>query len=249
MENEDKYIGLIEKSNINNTKIFKPDYDEQNLDNNRNFQNWKSEIIKNYGNEGIFYKCPNDKIYFYEEGINKIEGICPLCHKEICFFCMKNVSNHICCLKRKFTLMCQAGKINMNKDINDFNDYEQAFIFYFLIPGVNIIFFIGIFLYITFYQLDIHYDKSNNHPDPSTLRCRKIEFCVIVATNGIMSIFLAISFFIYGILFSLIFLIFIIFKKRFCAFLSGFFYKDWEYIYKNFHDLSRRINKILCRRY
>ena len=121
--------------------------------------------------------------------------------------------------------------------MNELNDYEEAFIKYFLIPGVNIIFFIGIFFYITFYDLEIHYDKSNIPPDQSTLRSRKIKACIIIAANGITSIFLAISFFIFGILFSIIFLCIIIFKKEFCIFLIGFFYDDWKYIYKNFHKV------------
>ena len=124
--------------------------------------------------------------------------------------------------------------------MNELNDYKEAFIKYFLIPGVNIIFFLGIFFYITFYNLDIHYDKSNINPDQSTLRSRKIKACIIIVANGITSIFLAISFFIFGILFSIIFLCIIIFKKEYCIFLIAFFYDDWEYIYKNFHKVLFR---------
>ena len=196
-------------------------------------------MIKN-DNNGKFYKCPNDKIYFYEEKIG-IEGNCPLCRKNICLFCMNSISYHNCCLKRKFTLMCEEGKRNLNRKMSDLNDYEEAFIEYFLIPGVNIIFFIGIFFYITFYNLEIHYDKRNIHPDQSTIRYRKIMFCLLIASNGITSIFLAISFFIFGILFSIIFLGIIIFKKKFCIFLIGFFYDEWEYIYKNFHYIFRKL--------
>ena len=120
MENEDKNIGLIEGENINNSNIFKPDYMNQNLDNNINFENWKSSMIKN-GNKGKFYKCPNDKIYFYEEK-NGIVGDCPLCKHNICFFCMNNITSHNCCAKRKFILMCEEGKRNLNRKMSDLND-------------------------------------------------------------------------------------------------------------------------------
>lgn len=243
MENEDKNMGLIEIENMNISNIFKPDYNDQNLDNNRNYQNWKSAMIDKYGNNGKFYKCPNDKIFFYtsnEENRknHENEGKCPLCKKEICFFCMKNASSGYChcCLKKKYFVMCAEGKSNLNEKMSDLGDYEQAFIKFFLIPGVNIIFFIAMFFNMTYYKLAMGYENGYNHPYESFFpnHCSRYSLILI---NGITSIFLGIAFFIYGILFAIIFLSIIIFKKSLCMFLIGFFHEDWVYIYKNFHKV------------
>ena len=153
MENEDKNIGLIQnESEVPNAiNIFKPSYENQKLDNNADFQKWKSSMIKKYGDKGKLYKCPINKIYFYtsdeESGIyHKNEGFCPICKRRICFFCLQfiPIDDYNCCLKRKFREMYKSGIEYCNTNIRDYGDYEERALKYFLIPGVNFIFLIGV---------------------------------------------------------------------------------------------------------
>ena len=245
MENDEKIIGLIENKNIDPylSNTFKPDYDNQNLEMNSEYQKWKSSMFDKYGNEGKIFKCSRDKILFFAPkqnvGNNNINVCrCPLCKKRICFYCSK-ASDHFgnCCLRKKLCDMIKGGKAMSNAQIGDLGDYETAAFTNYLIPGLNIVFFIGIIYNFSFYKLAMK--NNNEYPYETFLHHHKIRFGIILALNSFCAILLAISFIVYGILLSFMFLMFIIFKKSFYMFIIGFCNEDWIYLYKNLHKVCR----------
>ena len=92
MENEniDRNIGRIQNGkNVINSDIFKSNYENQKLDNNPDFQNWKSLMVNKYGDRGKFYECLNNNIYFYasnEDNGHEKEVFCPICKNSACNF-------------------------------------------------------------------------------------------------------------------------------------------------------------------
>jgi len=246
MENEDKNIGLIQNESEvpNPSNVFKYSYENQKLDNNVDFQKWKESMINKYGDRGKIYKCPFNKIYFYtsdeESGIDHMnEGFCPLCKKWICFFCLQLIPRDLynCCLKKKFADMYKSGIKYCNTKIKDYGDYEERALKYFLIPGVNFIFLIGIIFNFSYYKLVIAYEDGNAYGYECFLHQNYLRFSVILAINGITSIFLSIPFFLYTIYASILTLISIIFNQKIFSFFVGAIDEDWSYINRNFHKL------------
>ena len=82
----------------------------------------------------------------------------------------------------------------------------------------------------------IHYE--------SFLHQNYLRFSIILALNGLTSIVLSFIFLIFGIIFSIILVILILFKTNYFMFLIGFFYDDWVYIYKNYHKVLRICGRI-----
>ncbi len=235
MENENKNIGFIQ--NESNENIFKPSFDNQNLSDNPDFQNWNSLMMKKYGDKGKLYKCPNDKIYFYtsdeESGrFHENDGFCPLCKQSICFFCNRFTPHTIanCCMKRKLKEMLMSGKEGLEAKMDDLDFFGRAALFYFLLPGMNLIFFIGIIFNFSYYK----YAMSNGEPYECFLHNNYTRFSIIVAINGITSMFLSFSFFLHGFYISILLLISLLTTKKILFFVIGFFYRDWMYIYKNY---------------
>ena len=244
MENDEKITGLvIGEKNIDSysSNIFKPEYESQNLDNNLDYQKWYSSMINKFNNKGKLYKCSKDNILFYisdeESGNRHInEGFCPICQKTICYFCSKDSGSFFnCCIRKKLCEMYYAGLEMTKEKIGELNDYERAAFTYYLIPGVNITFFIGIIFNLSFYKLSMKY--HNEHGYESFLHQNYTRFGIILALNSFCSLLLAFSFIIYGILLSFIFLMSIIFKKSLYMFIIGFCLEDWIYLYKNFHKV------------
>ena len=239
MENEnlDKNIGLIQKGkNISNLEnIFKPNYENQNLDNNPDFQNWKSLMMNKYGDKSNLYECLYDKIFFYasnEENGHENKALCPLCKNSACNFCSKVIYCSIdnCCMKNKLTKMFISGKEGHKAKMDDLDDYGRAAVFFFLLPGMNIIFFIGMIFNFSFYKCA----RRDGFGYENFLQENYTIFGLVVAINGITSIFLAISFILYGIYISLLLLISLLTKKKALFFAIGFFYEDWNFVYHNY---------------
>ena len=104
---EDK-INLINEQ----LNIFKFDYENQNIENNRDFKIWKDKMKKINKDKIRINKCNDDKICFYvkiNNNFNEYSDFCPICKKEICCFCYQylgsqlNFSRYLrryCCLKR-----------------------------------------------------------------------------------------------------------------------------------------------------
>ena len=249
MENEDKNIGLIQNESEvpNSSNVFKPSYENQKLDNNADYQKWKSSMINKYGDKGKLYKCPIDKIYFYtsdeESGINhKNEGFCPICKRYICFFCLQFVPTgsydlYNCCVKRKLVEMYKSGIEYCNIKIKDYGDYEERALKYFLIPGVNLIFLIGIIFNFSYYKLVYVYENGNPYGNECFLHQNYLRFSWILAINGITSIFLSIPFIVYTVYASILILISIIINQKIFSFFVGVINEDWPYINKNFHKV------------
>ena len=245
MENDEKNAGLlIGNKNIDpySSNIFKPDYDYQNLENNLEYQRWHLSLINKYGNRGKLYKCSKDGILFYipdEKAIRNNfinEGLCPVCKERICYFCSKISDSFFnCCIRKKLSDMYCGGKEMSNSKIKDLNDYEEAAFIYYLIPVINITFFIGIIHNFSFYKFTMK--KYNEHGYESFLHQNYTRFGIILALNSFTSLILAFSFIFYGILLSLIFLMLIVFKKSLYMFIIGFCLEDWIYLYKNFHKV------------
>ena len=66
MENDNKIFNedKVYTSNYELKKVFRFDYEEQNIKNNKEFQKWKYELDKKYGKSIRIYKCGEDKIFF-----------------------------------------------------------------------------------------------------------------------------------------------------------------------------------------
>ena len=151
MENDGKEIMLnTDKNNDNevNIDIFNIDYENQNVENNTNFNQWKESINNKYKGKGNICKCPFENHYFYGEE-KEYNILCPSCNKNICYFCLTPVVDAwyaICCSKRKLYAMHYKGKIYSNPEERDGHyydaEYETIMIF---IPGISLIFLVGIF--------------------------------------------------------------------------------------------------------
>ena len=113
MENDEIFIeDKVYTSDNELKKIFRFEYEEQNLKNNKGFQKWKYELEKKYGKSIRLYKCNKDKIFFYHQINDRFDSYireCPECKKYICFFCSQIIDGppifaefigNYCCLKR-----------------------------------------------------------------------------------------------------------------------------------------------------
>ena len=129
--------------------VFKFDYENQNIKNNIDFKKWKAKIKKENTNKIKIYKCNDCKICFY---VNVYEdsdydeyyySSCPICKKEICYFCYQNIkgldsfSRYLrgyCCLKRLISFIFFREKFSDNSyPISNFILGYIAFI----IPFIN----------------------------------------------------------------------------------------------------------------
>ena len=129
--------------------VFKFDYENQNIENNIDFKKWKAKVKKENNNKIKIYKCNDCKICFY---VNVYEdsdydeyyySSCPICKKEICYFCYQNIkgldsfSRYLrgyCCLKRLISFIFFREKFSDGEyPISDFILGYIAFI----IPYIN----------------------------------------------------------------------------------------------------------------
>ena len=142
-ENNPKDYNLNDKIEINENKIFNLDYENQKLDNNKNFLKWKTSIIKEFGNDAKLLKCKSCKILFYSknEDISKepyYTNTCPKCKNHICYFCLHSYNSEnikiYCCIRRVLNILFFISGPNYikEKEINCDNILT-------LIPIINII--------------------------------------------------------------------------------------------------------------
>ena len=101
MENEGILQSVLENAK---NKIFKADYKDQDLNNNRQFMDWKNKMDYEYGETDKLFYCSEDALYFYASNSqnNTFLVKCPECDKSYCWFCSKYLSGdrHYCCFKR-----------------------------------------------------------------------------------------------------------------------------------------------------
>ena len=166
MENEQSLYFNIELSKF--TELFTYQYDNQNLDNNREFIIWKESILKKYTKAQKLFKCKNDKIIFYDKkniNLNNNYIECPICKKYICYYCSyPNVSNNdglvLCCFRRAFFKLFSNSKLR-NVAYND--KYKNNILrkFFYFIPGINLFLTILIIFCLLFF--DLATKKSKEH--------------------------------------------------------------------------------------
>ena len=133
-------IDLVTQNN-QYENVFRFDYDSQKMNDNINLLKWKKSILKKNNNDRNLklFKCQEDKIFFYNSNKDNYLGLCPICGKNICYFCLfpykdNKKSDIICCLKRLFHVCFFINGPNYIKRNNVFTSFAICF----LIPGFNI---------------------------------------------------------------------------------------------------------------
>ena len=112
MENE-HYLevsdGIIEKGEQIYYNYFKPDYENQNIKDSKDYKKW-FKIMKDKSKNDVLCRCPFDKIYFIN---NKI---CPLCKRKICNYCSKVIpTSSAYYIKRRLKNNHEKGLEIMNR--------------------------------------------------------------------------------------------------------------------------------------
>ena len=177
-----------------------------------------------------------EKHYYGEEKEYSI--LCPSCHKKICYFCLTPVVNSWfakCCTKRKLYIMHDKGITYSKERDNHFYDAEKEAIMIF-IPGISLIFLVGIFFNAFFYKIvRKHYDiKNHDLTYEHNLRKRDKRYWMVnIAINGFTSIIMVIPFFIFNITISILLLILIIIRSKWFFYIIGFLNEDWHFLNKN----------------
>ena len=208
MENEINIKDINLYENIENEKIFKIDYDEQNLNNNIEYQKWKKSMIKYYGKNAKLFRCLNDKILFfntYNKNINFSSCFikCPICKDYICHFCSYSSNNEFnkCCLKREIVTLLIFRIPEYAK--NEFKWTCENFIF--LIPGFNFFsLYCVIYEYLVF-EVIARLNKQNKNGELKLLSKENKIYLSLVVLTGIL---IGISFLIFNTFF-IIFMILI----------------------------------------
>ena len=96
MENDDRIFNedKIYTSDYELKTIFRLDFEEQNIKNNKELKKWKYKVDKKYDKSIRIYKCSKDCIFFYpiiNNGFDEYIEKCPECEKYICCFCSQTI--------------------------------------------------------------------------------------------------------------------------------------------------------------
>ena len=235
MENDDKVKELID-SKTDADNIFIQDYENQNIENSHKFIKWKELMNQKYPNNGRLYKCPFEKLFFYEERKDKYHVICPSCKKSLCCFCQKPVIETWyakCCITRKLYIMHYKAVTFSNRC---FYDADKEIIS-FLIPIINFLFFIAILYNAFLFRISTEHYNENNNENISYFEyyktksvARLIIFEVII---GITALVLLIPFFIFDFAISIMLLILLIIRTKWYMHLIGFFHEDFYFLKKD----------------
>lgn len=243
MENYNKITYDINDDSENLECFFNYDYDNQKMDNNIKFQEWKNSMIKKYGNDAKLFKCQRDKLYFYSSYKDCISlpcyrNKCPQCDKYICHFCSFPGTNERirCCFKKaigeqlfyyglKYIKLIDKNDVEIKKISNN---YKMLFT---LIPGINFFLIYYSIMSNCLFQLKLKNAKGNEE-------LREIyddkffgNKCIFII-SFLASILLFIPLIIYNIFFVvLLILISIPFKFYPLKYLFGFFDGDYYNFY------------------
>ena len=206
MENEN-YLIRDEKD------IFQLDYTEQNINSNLDFLKWKKTIIEKYGTDAKLFHCIKDKIYFYvSKKVFNYHNICPICKKDLCYFCKSNgYYEGSCCIRYKFYFMIfEDAKIYIDHPESHVYDYCGNILTFsmlmLLIPIVNVIWIIGLLHSSFFYSLDKFKGQvsiRNQYFQSIEEKHENILF-LLIAINAAFAIFIIIPFWSYSLLCSII---------------------------------------------
>ena len=225
---------------------FKLDYKGQNINKNQEFIKFKKSIFNKYGKKGNIFFCKKNNLYFYYNNqYDPYAGRCPLCKRDICYFCLKsNIGTHsICCFRKRIYQMLTIDAFEFcvkRENILgiDYGEKFEKYLLFALLPFLNMVYFIG-GIHRSFYKVETNmifdvdeeevylYDLENYTKGNKDGHCYTFHF--IVAMNIGVVIFLTIPFFIYNIIFTiLIILISIPFKFYPMKYLFGIGYSCYE---------------------
>ena len=184
-----------------NNKIFNFDYENQKLNDNIAFREWKESIITKYGKDSKIVKCLEDKIFFFIKyiDINEKDNYlikCPICKKYICYYCSFNynfnyypnpIEEKFCCFKREVsTCIYKASKF-----IKDDEEIDCDYILI-LIPWLNFLFIIFIIFHFIF-SIGIKTSKQNKNEYDEYLKKNIFKdntyaHSIVVSTSFLLSI-------------------------------------------------------------
>ena len=247
MENDEfeKEIKIIETKNSEIKNIFKLDYIDQKVDNNKEYQKWTLLMQKQYGRNSKQFKCLKDKVLFYISYEDcrsdpSYKGECPICNRQICYFCSNSDSNDgdkvICCLRRRISKLIFHDGLRYIKKINKYDIDKQNIFDHYLflisfIPLLNIVFLIIKIFEFLYFGLSTKNSKKNNngrlesHIEQFKRRNYHIYFILI---SNLISFVICIPCIIYSIYFIfIIMLISIPFKFYPFKYYSGIFFQDY----------------------
>ena len=175
MENEQEQNNFDDNNGMLNSNFFRPEYENQKVDNNLMFLKWNQSMKNMYGNNCVFLYCSEDNIYFHSTNEEYkqypiYQVSCPICHQDICFYCHRNApddfkENGTCCLQRKIKCMFNQDCYRYIKPIYnepDINTYKEAFIS-FIVPVFHIFTLMAQIQGIFFYKLWIKPERTLNH--------------------------------------------------------------------------------------
>ena len=175
MENDEKILNFNESNELKFNNTFKLDYLNQNLRRNADFQKWKNSMIEEYGRDAKLFTCNYEKLLFYtsnEDCKNYpfYQSICPSCKRPICYYCHRygrdSYGNGTCCLRRKIYCFFFQDGLRLINPIGAENDYKPKLkksLFYFLIPGVNLLFFMAEMHIALFYKLAVKNNEGSEY--------------------------------------------------------------------------------------
>lgn len=167
MENEKDISNFIDidEEISNETLIFIPEYEGQNVSFNNDFLKWKKSMLNIYGENAALFKCLKDNILYYTsydecKSYPVYQSKCPKCKNKICFYCSRYIEDlydekGTCCLRRKIKCMfyqdCYRyiNPIIQEENINTFLESIISFI----IPGVGLSIYIEHIQGILFFKL------------------------------------------------------------------------------------------------
>ena len=161
MEADKELINTLDKLDI-----FKPEYAGQKIKNNINFIKYRESILKKYGKNARIFYCKENKIYFYyNDSEYPYEGICPLCSKSICYFCLTFNWFKVCCLRsRMYYLLTDEAMIFLNDNAK--KDKFKDYLIYALFPYLNsLVFFGGLHIYIYKWKTNVKTIGYNGKED------------------------------------------------------------------------------------
>ena len=188
-QNEEKLLSSV----ISKQFKFEEEYNGQNK--KYSLKQWKNKIKDKYGNNGNFYYCKKDNIYFYDTS-KKIKNIesCPICSEFICLYCgylaYKEDAIYSCCFRRKIKYIILY---DINKYIVNNNDLEKPNICNY-VPFANCFTFIAFFSNFLFWKADRYKNGKNIGIFEDTHRNHKI--CIILTfINVFFGFVIAVPFF------------------------------------------------------
>ena len=228
--------------NFNLEDVFKLDYKGQDINKNLNFKSFKNSMFKKYGNKGKIFHCKKDDIFFCCDCSKYpyYEGICPLCHESMCYFC-SNTNKYYhsqCCLKKRTYYMIHLDTgvfFGVEQyELNKPPDFFELYIFW-LIPFINLVYFIGGIHTGTFYKLTTkrkypgHEFLNYEHYTKGIVEGHCDYFLLILAMDVLCTIFLSFCFILFNIYLTIVLLLISIpFKFYPIKCLFGLGYCGWK---------------------